>query len=229
MKTKKSFEKYMDEATGKVDMESIIKNDPVTPEVGMSGQQYTEIADQMKKEQLKNAMGEIRMKKALGAKGLEGYSKQVPGLVKKARELLDSIVKKDPTKLNVKGSGKFGVLASLLGAGTAAFAPESKAAEVVQKIGKAAESVDPSTYLQKQLDDPSTSVEAIKAYAEKVKNKDKIPEVSEESIGRVQGLLQGNEDTSSLLGERNVPDMEDGERLYRYKQEDELKKKLGYK
>jgi hypothetical protein len=153
---------------------------------------------------------------------LEALEKSKPP---KAPKFLD----KAPKKLNVKGSGKFGALASLLGVGTSLLAPKSAVAGAIQKVGKLAEAVDPSTYLQAGLDDPRNSVEAIKAYAEKAKNKDKVPKLSEESISTVRGLLRGDEDTSSLLGERNVPDMEDGERLYRYKQEDELKRKLGYK
>jgi len=165
-----------------------------------------------------NPSGEKRITK----EALEAYEKSKPP---KAPKFLD----KAPKKLNVKGSGKFGALASLLGIGTSLLAPKSALAGVVDKIGKAAEGVDPSTYLQEALNDPKNSVEALKAYAEKAKNKDKVPSLSEESISNVKGLLRGDEDTSSLLGERNVPDMEDGERLYRYKQEDELKRKLGYK
>lgn len=162
--------------------------------------------------------GERRITK----EALEAYEKSKPP---KAPKFLD----KAPKKLNVKGSGKFGALASLLGVGTSLLAPKSAIAEAIQKVGKLAEAVDPSTYLQEGLDDPKNSLEAIKAYAEKVKNKNKAPSLSEESISTVRGLLRGDEDTSSLLGERPVPDMEDGERLYRYKREDELKKKLGYK
>lgn len=165
-----------------------------------------------------NPSGEKRVTK----EALEAYGKSKPP---KAPKFLD----KPPKKLNVKGSGKFGALASLLGVGTSLLAPKSALAGAIQKVGKFAEAVDPSTYLQAGLDDPRSSVEAIKAYAEKAKNKDKVPKLSEESISTVRGLLRGDEDTSSLLGERNVPDMEDGERLYRYKQEDELKRKLGYK
>ena len=165
-----------------------------------------------------NPSGEKRVNK----EALEAYGKSKPP---KAPKFLD----KPPKKINVKGSGKFGALASLLGVGTSLLAPKSAIAGAIQKVGKLAEAVDPSTYLQAGLDDPRNSVEAIKAYAEKAKNKDKVPKLSEEAISNVKGLLRGDEDASSLLGERNVPDMEDGERLYRYKQEDELKRKLGYK
>jgi len=165
-----------------------------------------------------NPSGEKRITK----EHIEAYEKSKPP---KAPKFLD----KAPKKLNVKGSGKFGALASLLGIGTSLLAPKSAIAGAIQKVGKLAEAVDPSTYLQQGLDDPRNSVEAIKASVEKAKNKNKVPSLSEESISNVKGLLRGDEDISSLLGERPVPDMEDGERLYRYKHEDELKKKLGYK
>jgi hypothetical protein len=136
-----------------------------------------------------------------------------------------------PKKLFAKGSGKFGVLAALLGAGTTLLAPNSAAAKVIDRIGEAAGEIDPGTYLQKAMNDPTTSPEALRELALKAKNKNKIPapELSEESISNVKGLLRGDEDTSSLLGERDIPDMEDGERLYRYNKDDELRKKLGYK
>jgi hypothetical protein len=132
-----------------------------------------------------------------------------------------------PKKLFAKGSGKFGILTSLLGAGTSLMAPDSAMAGTIDQLAKAAEEIDPAKHLQEALNDPRNSVEAITAYAKRAKNK--TPELSEESISNVKGLLSGDQDISSSMGERNIPDMEDGERLYRYKKEDEIKRKLGYK
>jgi len=155
-----------------------------------------------------------------------------------------------PKKLNVKGSGKFGTLASLLGLGATAFAPESKASRFISEAAKAAESLDPSTYLQEALNDPRNSIEAIREFSKNEKN-NKSSELTGEAISNVSKLLKGDseirkaaapilkeisvdsgirpERAMEMLGEQKTEDVDDMPRIVSYKDYlEKMKKDKGY-
>ena len=203
------------------------QSDP--PKFAVGATEFDEYSDD-----LASLLAESDKQKQIGKVGT--ITKEADDAYKTAKALSKS------KKLNVKGSGKFGGLASILGLGTALFAPESKASKVISGVAKAAEGVDPSTYLQEALNDPRNSVEAIKEFSSKKSSK--APEITNESISNVKKLLMGDseirettdpmlrevakdsgirpERALKLLGEQETEDIEDMPKNLNY--EDYLRK-----
>lgn len=150
--------------------------------------------------------------------------------MKKAAERLEESKAFSKGKILKKG-GKFGALASMLGLGTSLLAPESKAAEIVNKIGEAASKADPSTYLQEGISDFDKKFKEMQDEA-KLRKLEK--QLAENEVKKVVEATGGEPDTrpskaEKMMGEKESPDIEDMSKIINY--EDYLnqrKRRFGY-
>jgi hypothetical protein len=153
---------------------------------------------------------------------LQRSARKQSGLTRKNLPKSPSIIKK---------GGKFGLIASALGLGTSLLAPESKAAQIVSKIGEAAEKADPATYLQQGISDFDKKFKEMQDEANRKKLEKQLMEKEVEKVVEATG---GEPDirpskADKLTGEKESPDIEDMTKIINY--EDYLnqrKRKLGY-
>lgn len=144
-----------------------------------------------------------------------------------------SLTAKDLPRLPsiLKKGGRFGVLASALGLGTSLLAPKSKAAEIVNKIGEAAEKVDPATYLQQGI---SSFDKKFQEMQDEANRKKLEKQLMEKEVEKVVNITGGKPDirpskAEKMLGEKESKDIEDMSNILDY--EDYLKqrkRKFGY-
>lgn len=153
---------------------------------------------------------------------LERLKRKQGNLTKKNLPKLPKILKK---------GGRFGALASALGLGTSLLAPKSKAAEIVSKIGEAAEKVDPATYLQQGISDFDKKFQQMQDEVNRKKLEKQLMEREVEEVVKTTG---GEPDirsskVKSMLGEKESADIPDMSNILDY--EDYLKqkkRKFGY-
>jgi hypothetical protein len=133
--------------------------------------------------------------------------------------------------IGLKKAGKFGALASVLGLGTSLLAPDSKAAEVVEKIEEAASKADPATYLQEGI---SEFDKKFKEMQDEAKRKKLEKQLVESEVKKVVETTGGEPDirpskAEKMAGEKESGDIEDMSKIINY--EDYLnqrKRKFGY-
>ena len=240
MKTKdKSFKTILDEIEKMTEGSTDIKPSPVEPTEIMD---YTDdflknkdivsktknlnkipldelTPDQKEILRLRNLMGNIRMNKRLGELGLEGYKKQIPSMLEKAKPLVSKLSK-------ARKAGKVGAaLASPL----AFIASEVLASE---DVGEDEQSEISQMKKEKELESilPKEVIEKSKQIAQK-------PVTASDLIKTVQPMIKsvgGDVDmkpkkAAALVGEQESPDIEEMGGVVNY--EDYLKKKkrqLGY-
>lgn len=131
------------------------------------------------------------------------------------------------SKIKPKGKGRLGLLASLIGGGIAALAPESKAAEIVDKISEASSKMDPATYLQEGIDTFDKKFQEMKQKSKDEKALKQMVEPMIKSVGGEPDMKPKK--AMELVGEQESPDIEEMDNTVNY--EDYLKKKkrqLGY-
>lgn len=153
---------------------------------------------------------------------LERLKRKQGNLTKKNLPTLPKILKK---------GGRFGALASALGLGTSLLAPKSKAAEIISKIGEAAEKADPATYLQQGISDFDKKFQQMQNEANRRKLEKQLMEREVEEVAKTTG---GEPDirpskAKSMLGEKESADIPDMSNILDY--EDYLKqrkRKFGY-
>lgn len=213
-------------ATGAVDMQDVLQNQKKAEEIlasQMPAEDYVKL-----REQLDNVMKDIRTRKRINELGLKHYAEQIPEALKQARGILGKI------KETVKGK-KPTLAAGIIGAGALLAPKGSKAAEVITKIGEAAEKVDPSYYLQRSLED-ETEFKKILQKAEDIKQakKQESEQIKKEVTPMIKEL-GGEPDIRpekaiQMVGEKSEEDQIDPKTEISAKEFDKLlKMKLGYR
>lgn len=248
MKSKdKSFKNILSELektsdkTGLMDMESQIKK-PIDPvRLVQSSEDYADLiskqAEKRKEYLAKPAKNQVELYKKIQESKAAPISMSQEKNINKISDIIKQADLSDPTDLQmveklkkleskpspkkISGKGRLGLLASLIGGGIAAIAPESKAAEIVNKISEATSKMDPATYLQEGIDTFDKRFEEMKKKNKEEKELKKLVEPMVKTVGGEPDM--NPKKAEKLLGEKDSPDVEEMDNIVNY--EDYLKKK----
>ena len=197
---------------------------------------YKKVLDLKSPQQIENIKKLEETKKLREQISKQRLEREAALVDKKAIEAKRAAQRIEESKAFAKGNilkkgGKFGLLASALGLGTSLLAPESKAAEIVNKIGEAAEKSDPATYLQQGISDFDKKFKEMQDEA-KLKKLEK--QLVETEVKKVVEETGGEPDirpskAEKMAGEQESKDIEDMSKILNYQDYlNQRKRKFGY-
>lgn len=230
------FDQISDQLADFLEEDDIKNKTPIGKISKEADEAYKKVSDYKTPEQIENIKKVEETKRLKEQVAKQRLEKEAILAEKKAMEAKRAAQRLEESKAFAKGNilkkgGKFGILASALGLGTSLLAPESKAAEIVSKIGEAAEKADPATYLQQGISDFDKKFQQMQ---DEAKRKKLEKQIMEREVGEVVKTTGGEPDirpskAESMIGEKESKDIEDMSNILDY--EDYLKqrkRKFGY-